>query len=126
VTPRVGALIALIALVALGGAFGAAARYLAFETWPVAPETFPTTTLCINVIGAVLLGVVIVRLHHVWWARPLLGVGVLSGFTTMSTLAVEVAALIRADEWTVAAAYVGASAMLGIAAAWTGARIGRA
>ncbi len=119
-TPRV------LALVALGGAFGAAARYLVFETWPVAPETFPTTTLCTNLIGALLLGVVIVRLHHVWWARPLLGVGVLSGFTTMSTLAVEVAALIRADEWSLASAYVVASATLGVAAAWTGVRIGRA
>lgn len=113
------------ALIAAGGAVGAGARYLVFERWPVTPGTFPATTLAINVLGAFALGIVVTRGARVWWTRPLLGIGILSGFTTMSTLAVETASLARRDDWGLLLAYVVASIAVGTAAAWSGLRVGR-
>ena len=88
--------------VAVGGALGTAARYALGRLVPVAPDTFPTTTFTINVLGAFLLGTLVgwlarhrpddVRL------RALFGVGVLGGFTTFSTFAVETVQLLRAHQ----------------------------
>jgi CrcB protein len=61
--------------------------------WPTAPRTFPWTTLWVNVVGCALIGVLLVvvterrKVHPLW--RPLLGTGVLGGFTTFSTYAVD-------------------------------------
>ena len=108
----------------LGGAAGSGARWLAFEIAPVPVHLFPTTTLCINVSGAFLLGYLVERFASTWWTRPLLGIGLLGGFTTMSTFAVDVAQLARSDRWTTAAAYVTATTVLGIGAAVCGLLVG--
>jgi CrcB protein len=81
-------------LVALGGAAGAAARWVVYEAAPVGAGTFPVTTLAVNVLGAALLGYLVgrvpVRGTRDEAVRLLLGTGVLGGFTTFSTVAVEV------------------------------------
>jgi CrcB protein len=79
--------------VAVGGMAGALARYAAGRAWPTAARTFPWTTLWVNVVGCALIGVLMVlvterwTVHRLW--RPLLGTGVLGGFTTFSTYAVD-------------------------------------
>ncbi|AOW94443.1 chromosome condensation protein CrcB [Rhodococcus sp. WMMA185] len=73
-----------VAVVAVGGALGAAARFTLAEQWPGI-----WTVLAINVIGSLLLGYLaeMVGPDRLW--RLFLGIGVLGGFTTFSTFAVD-------------------------------------
>ena len=73
-----------VLLVAVGGVVGALSRYAALVAFPDLAATFT-----INVVGAFLLGVLVVRAPEGHWSRPLLGAGVLGGFTTMSAVAVQ-------------------------------------
>ncbi|MFN2165205.1 MAG: fluoride efflux transporter FluC, partial [Anaerolineae bacterium] len=57
------------------------------------------------------------------WGRYLLVVGILGGFTTFSAFSLETVALIDGQRYGQAAAYVLASAVVCIAAAWTGQRL---
>jgi CrcB protein len=113
----------VLALISIGGAIGAGARYMFFRAAPVHDGSFPTPTLCVNVLGAFLLGVVLVRLRARSWARPFLAVGMLGGFTTLSTFAVETAELARHDHWGTAALY-GVATATAIAAAALGLVLG--
>lgn len=80
--------------VAAGGVLGAEARFLLGVLFPQAPGGWPWTTFWINVTGCALIGVLLTvlaatrRPHPL--LRPLLGVGVLGGYTTFSTWAVDV------------------------------------
>jgi CrcB protein len=76
--------------VALGGAFGASARYLLDRFIEQHTESvFPWSTFTINVTGCLVIGVVIEQLvdrHHLpAWVRVGIVVGVLGGYTTFST-----------------------------------------
>ncbi len=66
----------------------------------------PWATLLVNVLGALLLGYVVVALPA---RRPLLGTGFCGGLTTFSTLQLEALELSAPD----AVAYLAASAVLG-------------
>ncbi len=116
-----------VGLVALGGALGTLARHGASELAPVAPGTFPTTTLLVNVAGSLLLGLLLGALERSRprdvTLRPLLGVGFLGGFTTFSTFSVETVQLVRTHDAGLALAYVGSSLVLGLIAAVLGARL---
>ncbi|MEU1803514.1 CrcB family protein [Streptomyces sp. NPDC019937] len=83
----------VVGVVAVGGGIGATARYGASLLWPTPTGTFPWTTLLVNVVGCALMGVLLVLIAEVWTAhrlmRPFLGTGVLGGFTTFSTYAVD-------------------------------------
>lgn len=115
-------------LVAVGGALGALGRG-ALEAAVPARGGWPVTTLVINVVGAGLLGVLLgVVETHVSWAplaRPLLGTGLLGGFTTMSTFCVEVVKLSDASRGGLAAAYVVVTVVGGLVAAFAGTALGR-
>jgi CrcB protein len=86
-------MLARVALVGLGGALGAVARYL-LGTWiatRVSPD-FPWSTFLINVSGSFLIGVILGlasagQLSNE--ARLFLAVGVLGGYTTFSTFSYE-------------------------------------
>jgi CrcB protein len=84
----------VLAAVAAGGASGAAARYLISAAWPTPAGAFPTSTLAVNFLGCALIGVLMVLVADVWTGqrllRPFLGTGVLGGFTTFSTYAVDI------------------------------------
>jgi CrcB protein len=79
-----------LAVVALGGAIGAVARW-SLGQWLPDGSGFPWTTFAINVVGSFLLAMlpaIGAVLRHERW--PLfLGTGVLGGFTTLSTYAVQ-------------------------------------
>ncbi|MFY1697096.1 MULTISPECIES: fluoride efflux transporter FluC [unclassified Solwaraspora] len=88
---------AVLTAVAVGGAVGAAARYGIALTWPVAADGPPWPTLVTNLVGCTLIGVLMrvvtarPRPHRL--LRPLLGAGLLGGFTTFSIQTLEVAEL---------------------------------
>lgn len=114
-------------LIAVGGALGTVTRYGLSLAVPVASGTFPTTTLVINIVGALLLGallgVVARYVPNDRIMRPLLGVGFLGGFTTFSTFSVETAQLARHEHAALATVYVIASITLGLMAASAGERL---
>ncbi|BDH08707.1 MULTISPECIES: fluoride efflux transporter CrcB [Streptomyces] len=100
----------VVAVVALGGGIGATLRYAASLLWPVPSPGFPWTTLLVNVTGCAVIGVFMVLISEVWTAhrlvRPFFGTGVLGGFTTFSTYAVEIERLVDAGEARTALAYL--------------------
>jgi CrcB protein len=112
-------------LAAVGGVVGALSRWGVGTALP-SPVW---ATLLVNLTGCLLLGVLIavvaVRLPGAAWPRPLLAVGVLGGFTTFSTFAVEVVDLVDDGAAGWALAYVLASLVGGVAAVALGASAGR-
>jgi CrcB protein len=120
---------ALLVAVAVGGACGAVARYAVSLALPTAHGAFPWGTLTINLSGSALLGVLLALLAEQFTrarlARPLLGTGFVGAYTTFSTFAVEAVDLGRAGHWALAALYVVASSMGGLAALWAGMAVGR-
>jgi len=74
-----------LVVVALGGALGASVRFLLSREFPGI-----WTVAAINIVGSLLLGILaaMVGPDRLW--RLFLGVGVLGGFTTFSTFAVDV------------------------------------
>jgi CrcB protein len=57
--------------------------------------------------------------------RPFVGVGVLGGFTTFSTYALDSRALVVADRAPLAAVYVFGTLAAGLAAVWLGIAVAR-
>jgi fluoride exporter len=111
---------AVLGLVSGGGVLGALARYGLAQAWPHPPGGFPWATFVTNVTGCLLIGV----LMAVWSAhrllRPLLGTGVLGGFTTFSTYAVDVRQMAAAGEARTALAYLAGTLVCALAATYTG------
>ncbi len=105
-----------IAIVAVGGGFGAALRYTAALLVASIPSSFPWATLCVNVVGCALAGVLIALIGFDpsgatsdSYLRLLLLVGVLGGFTTFSAFSVEVLALLSSGSTLKALVYIAAS-----------------
>ena len=90
---------------------------------------FAWATFVTNVSGCLLIGVLMWLVLEVWgasrYARPFLGIGVLGGFTTFSTYAVEAQGMARAGAWGTAGGYVVASVVLGLLAVRAGYALGR-
>ena len=111
-------------LAALGGALGALARWGVAEALPREDGGWPWATLLVNLTGCLLIGLLTGALARrspePAWARPFLAVGVLGGYTTWSTFAVEVVALTDAGAPGLAAGYVLASVVGGVLAVAAG------
>lgn len=94
--------------VSLGGALGALLRWVLTLAWPTDPGGLPWTVVGINVVGSGLLAALpalsVVRRRD--WVAPLLGTGVLGGFTTMSAAAVDAVVLGDAGRPLAGAAYL--------------------
>lgn len=116
-------------LAALGGALGALCRAGAAAVLSRDPGAWPWATLLVNWLGCLLLGallaVLAVRRPADERLRIFLGSGVLGGFTTYSTFALEVTDLVAAGRPAVAAGYVAVSVLGGVLAVAAGARAGR-
>jgi fluoride exporter len=106
-----------------GRRVGATARYAALVLWPAAPGAFPWATFWVNVLGCALIGVLMVlvseggRSAHPL-VRPFLGVGVLGGFTTFSTYALDFSELLEREEADTAMAYAAGTVVGAMAAVW--------
>lgn len=111
-----------VAAVAVGGVAGAEARYWLGTLAPHGVQGFPWMTLLINIVGCALIGALIAALARAArpprLARPLLGTGVLGGFTTFSTFCVDIVTLADAGCWGRAIGYLlatVAACLLGVA-----------
>lgn len=104
--------------VAAGGAAGSVARYW-FGLWAARTIglSFPWGTLGVNVLGSIAMGV-LAGAFHAWGDQPvwraLLATGVLGGFTTFSSMSLDVAVLADRSGWAMAVLYVGASLACGV------------
>ncbi|WGH79124.1 fluoride efflux transporter CrcB [Jannaschia ovalis] len=112
--------------VALGGALGAALRFL-LGTALLRPG-FPIGILSVNVIGSFLMGLLVVWLHQRGLAgwQPFLMTGVLGGFTTFSAFSLETMTLIERGAAAQALAYVALSVGLAVGALALGVWLARA
>jgi CrcB protein len=112
----------VLAAVSLGGVIGAEARYALGRALPRDYGSFPWATLLTNVLGSVLIGVLMVVVLEVMrptrLVRPLLGAGVLGGFTTYSTFAVDGVRLVHEHRGATAVVYVLASVALCVVGTW--------
>lgn len=114
-----------VALVALGGALGSAARYLlsTFVHRFVPPE-FPYGTFVVNVAGCFAAGMLIARFEEHTLPSPatraFLFVGILGGFTTFSAFAADTFALARASQPILAALNSVGQVVVSLIALWAG------
>ncbi|MBL1084522.1 CrcB family protein [Streptomyces actinomycinicus] len=112
----------VVAVVALGGAVGALARYALALALPTPAGGFPWATFWTNVSGCAAMGVLMVLVTEVWAAhrllRPFLGTGVLGGFTTFSAYAVDIRDLVGAGHPGPGLAYLAATPCAALAAVW--------
>jgi fluoride exporter len=117
-------------LAALGGAVGASARWAVASALPSSPGGWPWATLLVNLTGCLLIGVLLAVLLARYtsspWLRPFLATGVLGGYTTYSSFAVDAVALVDSGRPALAAGYVVASVLGGVLAVVAGLLAGRA
>jgi CrcB protein len=120
----------LVPVIAVGGALGSLARWGVAQAVPHETGTWPWATLWTNLAGAFLLGGLMALMLTVWshtrYLRPLLGVGVLGGFTTFSTAELDTRGLIATGHGLEALSYVVVSVALGLLAVVAGVGVGRA
>lgn len=119
-------LVAVVA-VAAGGVLGAEARYAVSATWPQPVGDFPWGVIGVNAVGCLLIGVLAVLLDSTSsrLAWPFLAVGVLGGFTTFSTYALDALRLLDADRPVAALAYVVCTVLIALATVTLGASMTR-
>ncbi|UWR22995.1 fluoride efflux transporter CrcB [Sulfitobacter sp. S190] len=122
-------MISTVALVALGGAIGAAARFL----WGMGvlrvlgPQDFPLAIIGANILGSFLMGVFVVMAAQKGLTQyaPFVMTGVLGGFTTFSAFSLETVTLIERGNIAAAGAYVALSVALSIGALMAGLWVAR-
>ncbi|MGD9957654.1 MAG: CrcB family protein [Candidatus Nanopelagicales bacterium] len=120
----------VLVAIAVGGVIGAEARFGLGLWWPHETGGWPWATLVINTTGCVLIGALMVVLLEVVvtphrLVRPLLGVGVLGGYTTFSTYSVEVLQLLDAGRAGAAAGYLVATPVAAVLACALGMAVTR-
>ena len=87
---RTPSVTASLALVAAGGCAGTLVRAGLERAWPASPGHLPVTTLALNIVGALALGLLLGALGESHpRLRLALGTGVLGGLTTHSTFILE-------------------------------------
>ncbi|HET7328404.1 MAG TPA: CrcB family protein [Nocardioidaceae bacterium] len=122
--------IEVLAAIAAGGMLGAAGRYAIDVAMPTSAGAFPWGIWVVNTTGCLLIGVLMVLVVDVGsvhrLVRPFLGVGVLGGYTTFSTAAVDTQTLIVAGHPGLALAYLFGTAAAALAAVTVGVALTRA
>lgn len=96
--------------VAIGGAIGASARYLAGVAIlrNFGSHEFPLGVIAVNILGSFIMGALVVFLGQkglTHW-NALLATGVLGGFTTFSSFSLESWRLIDTGRYDLAALYI--------------------
>ncbi len=119
----------VLAVISLGGAIGATARYGAALLWPTASGAFPWTTLLVNAVGCAVIGAFLVTVTEGRPAHPLLrpffGTGVLGGFTTFSTYVVDAQRLLTGGQAGTALVYLVATLAAALTSVWAAAKLTR-
>jgi len=111
----------VLGAVSAGGALGALARW---GLTVALPGPGPWTTFGVNVLGCLLIGVLVALVTEVVAAppllRPLLGTGVLGGFTTFSGYALDGTQLLAHGRTGAAALYLAGTLAAAVLATWLG------
>ena len=112
------------AMIALGGALGAIARYqLATFIQARIPVGFPWGTFIVNITGCLVMGVTTTvltdRLVHPNW-RFLIPIGFIGAYTTFSTFELETFRAVNDGAWLVGGLNVVGSVLAGYIALWLG------
>ena len=111
-------------LVAIGGAVGSVLRYgLSVFISERIVSQFPWGTFTVNLSGSLIIGIIggFSHSHSLSSeAKLLLFAGLLGGFTTFSSLALEGITLIRNERFLTAALYITLTNLFGLLLAWTG------
>ena len=115
----------ILLAVALGGALGSLARYfVAGWVQSAAWSGFPWGIFVVNISGGFIMGVIVelsaLKISLTPEIRAFLTVGILGGYTTFSTFSLDSALLIQRGAWASAAAYMVGSAVLSVAALFSG------
>jgi CrcB protein len=112
-----------LALILVGGAFGAIARHLTdVSVRSRRGGGFPWGTLIANVLGSLVLGAVsgLAAGTLAPWVSHLVGVGFCGALTTYSTFGYETVRLASAGAWWYALANAGTTVLAGLGACWLG------
>jgi fluoride exporter len=113
-----------VALVALGGAMGALARYGISSALHARFVTFPLGTLAVNTLGCLLIGMLmyfaIDRPAISPHLRLFLMVGFLGAMTTFSSFGYETLGLLRQGHSLLAFLNIAGNLVLSLAAVWAG------
>jgi fluoride exporter len=116
--------------IAAGGMIGALLRHGFSVLFPPDPGRFPLTTFFENIIGAFLLGLLLVLILERWpptrHLHPFLCTGVLGSFTTFSLFSYELVDLGKDGHLPAAMLYIGLSLFAGLLAALLGMSLARA
>jgi fluoride exporter len=114
----------VLAAIGAGGALGSLARFGVEQVIPTVPGGFPWSTFVVNIAGCLLIGSLMVLVTEVRTRqrllRPFLGVGVLGGFTTFSFHVLEAHGLFEARQVATAMAYLSATPVVAVLAAYAG------
>jgi CrcB protein len=116
--------------VAVGGAFGAVARYL-INVSPAANlfDKFPFPTFLINISGSFLIGFLLILLTDKVQVsdnvRMAIIVGFLGAFTTFSTFEMEIVGLVRDRQIVMAMVYLFLSVLVGFVGVIAGITLAR-
>ncbi len=107
-----------VLLVALGGAIGAALRFLSGVAILrlTGPAEFPLAIMSVNVVGSFLMGIFVVAAAHkgLTHLSPFVMTGLLGGFTTFSAFSLETVTLMERGAHASAGFYVALSVGLSI------------
>ncbi len=106
-----------LAAVYLGGMVGALARVGLADAFPTGVGQWPWPTFAVNMVGALLLGYIVARLHDrggASFSYPLLTTGFCGTLTTFSTLQLELYEMVDRGDLLLAAAYCGATLIGGL------------
>jgi CrcB protein len=119
----------VLLVIAAGGALGSLGRWGVGRVLPHRPGEMPWSTVAVNLVGCLAIGALMVVVLEVAppsrYLRPLLGTGVLGGFTTFSTYTLDAAALVDARRAPAAILYLVGSLLGGLVAVWVGAVLAR-
>ncbi|MGX6446465.1 fluoride efflux transporter CrcB [Patulibacter sp. S7RM1-6] len=119
----------LVLAIMAGGFTGSVLRAVLADRWVHDPTSWPWATFVVNVLGAFLLGFFVTRLQErlalTVYQRPLLGTGFCGGLTTFSTMQLEVLWMLDHDAVGLAATYLAASVLAGIAAVLAATQVAR-
>ena len=116
--------------IALGGAVGSVARFLAANAAAEHFGTrFPYGTLMVNLIGSFLIGLTYVLIVEKFKLsaeiRGLVMIGFLGAFTTFSTFSLELLDMLKSGALLGAGFYLLASVIIGVTNVWLGMQLGK-
>ncbi|MBV1915938.1 MAG: fluoride efflux transporter CrcB [Pseudomonadales bacterium] len=116
--------------IALGGAVGSVARFLAANAAAEQFGTrFPYGTLMVNLVGSFLIGLMYVLIVEKFKLsaeiRGLVMVGFLGAFTTFSTFSLELLDMLKSGALLGAGFYISVSVIIGVINVWLGMQLGK-